>query len=70
MQLTLLVSALFAAVGAAQPGEPWPGPWVIVNGTDIYDQTHPFRVPDKGPPITISKSPIGFPSPSPLFAIR
>lgn len=54
MRLTLVVSALFAAAGLAQPGEPWPGPFVMVYGTDIYDQTHPFRVPDKGPPLTIS----------------
>ncbi|KAL2112236.1 hypothetical protein VUR80DRAFT_8191 [Thermomyces stellatus] len=53
MRLTLVVSALFAAAGLAQPGEPWPGPFVMVYGTDIYDQTHPFRVPDEGPPLTI-----------------
>lgn len=56
MQLTFLASALFAALGATQPGEPWPGPWVVVNTTDMYDESRLLRAPDKGPPIDICTS--------------
>ncbi|SPO01221.1 uncharacterized protein DNG_03968 [Cephalotrichum gorgonifer] len=53
MQLALLTSALYAAVGVAQPGEPWTGPIVVVYGTDIYDTAHQFRVPDNGPALPV-----------------
>ena len=58
MQLALLTSALFVAMGFAQPGEPWTGPVVVVYGTDIYDHPHEFRVPDNGPAVRVCKSTI------------
>ena len=58
MQLALLTSALFVAMGFAQPGEPWTGPVVVVYGTDIYDHPHEFRVPDNGSAVRVCKSTI------------